>query len=94
MPESRRERRFTSALRDRLSGLRIPPLACRSRCHIKRSEARDTDRFAGREGRARRAGKGRDEVADAAIAQYRRLNPYATGDKVQTSQEKCATSLR
>ena len=94
MPESRRERRFTSALRDRLSGLRIPPLACRSRCHIKRSEARDTDRFADREGRARWAGKGRDEVADAAIAQYRRLNPYATGDKVQTSQEKCATSLR
>jgi hypothetical protein len=93
MRESSRERRFTSALRDGLSGLRIPPLACRSRRHIERSEARDTDRFAGYEGRARRAGKGRDEAAGAAIAQHR-LNPYATGDKIQTRQEKCATSLR
>ena len=94
MPESRSERRFTSALRDGLSGLRIPPLACRSRRHIERSEARDTDRFAGHKGRARRAGKGRDEAAGAAIAQCRLLSPYATGDKVQTRQEKCATSLR
>src|SRR5438270_12140198 len=35
---------------DGLCGLWIPPLACRSRRHIERAEARDTHRLAGNEG--------------------------------------------
>jgi hypothetical protein len=37
--------------------------------------------------RAQRAGKGQNEAAAAAIAEYRRLNPYATGDKLAVSGE-------
>jgi hypothetical protein len=37
--------------------------------------------------RARRAGKHQNEAVDAAIAEYRRLSPYATGDKLAVSSE-------
>jgi hypothetical protein len=37
--------------------------------------------------RARRAGKDRNEAVDAAIAEYRRLSPYATGDTLAVSGE-------
>jgi hypothetical protein len=37
--------------------------------------------------RARRAGKGQSEPVDAAIAEYRRLSPFATGDKLAVSGE-------
>jgi hypothetical protein len=37
--------------------------------------------------RARRAGKHQNEAVDAAIAEYRRLNPYATGDALAVSGE-------
>jgi hypothetical protein len=37
--------------------------------------------------RARRAGKHQNEAVDAAIAEYRRLSPYAAGDRLAVSGE-------
>ena len=34
---------------------------------------------------ARRVGKGQNEAVDAAMIEYRRLNPGATGDKLAVS---------
>jgi hypothetical protein len=43
--------------------------------------------------RARRAGKHRNEAVDAAIAEYRRLNPFATGDKLSQGEDSPAAKL-
>jgi hypothetical protein len=37
--------------------------------------------------RVQRAGKGQNDAVDGAIAEYRRLNPFATGDKLAVSGE-------
>ena len=37
--------------------------------------------------RARRAGKQQNEAVDATFAAYRRLSPFATGDKLAVSGE-------
>ena len=43
--------------------------------------------------RARRAGKDQSEAVDAAIAEYRRLHPFATGDKLSLCEDSPEAKL-
>jgi hypothetical protein len=43
--------------------------------------------------RARRAGKGQNEAVDVAIVEYRRLNPYATGDSFRYAKTRQRAKL-